>query len=193
MRKVYLIHGWEGYPEEGWRPWLRGKLIENGFQVFVPAMPDSAKPTLEKWLPFLKDLAKEPDKDTYFVGHSLGCITILRYIESLKEGQEVGGAVLVAGFGQDLEYEGYKGELASFFKKELNWEKVKNQGGKFVAISSDNDPWVKLKQNALFIKKLGAEGLIMHNKLHFSGNEGFLELPEALSAVLRITGSSENR
>lgn len=25
-KRVFLIHGWEGYPEEGWRPWLKKKL-----------------------------------------------------------------------------------------------------------------------------------------------------------------------
>jgi len=38
MKKAVLIHGWEGYPEEGWRPWLKEKLEANGFQVFVPAL-----------------------------------------------------------------------------------------------------------------------------------------------------------
>lgn len=191
MRKVYIIHGWEGYPEAGWFPWLRSKLIEQGFEVFIPAMPDSTKPTLEKWLSFIKDTVKTPDKNTFFVAHSLGCITILRYIEFLPANKLIGGAVLVAGFGHDLEYKGYKGELSSFFKTELDWKKVRVQGGKFVSISSDNDPWVPLKHNALFVKKLGAESLVMHNMLHFSGDEGFSELPEAQDAILRITGSIE--
>jgi len=192
MRRVYLIHGWEGYPEEGWRPWLRGKLIENGFQVFVPALPNTKEPTLDKWLPFLKDLVSEPDSDTFFVGHSLGCISILRYIESLGGKERIGGAVLVAGFGTDLDYKSYKGELSSFFQSEPNWEKIRKQGGRFVAINSDNDPYVPLKHSALFIKKLGAEGLVLHNMRHFSGDDGISELPEALSAVLRISGASEN-
>lgn len=191
MRKVYIIHGWEGYPEEGWFPWLRSKLIENGFQVIIPALPDSDKPTIEKWLTFLKEKVKDPDKDTFFVAHSLGCITTLRYIESLPGSKKIGGAVLIAGFGHDLEYKGYKGELSSFFKTELDWRKVRTQGGKFVSICSDNDPWVPLKHNATFVKELGAESLVLHNMLHFSGGEGFTQLPEALEALLRISGVSE--
>jgi predicted alpha/beta hydrolase family esterase len=187
MRRVYLIHGWEGYPEEGWRPWLRNKLIQEGFQVFVPAMPDTAHPSLERWLPHLQKVVKKPDLDTFFVGHSLGCITILRYLEALGKDQHVGGTVLVAGFGHDLEYEGYENELASFFKKEINWEKIKNQCSRFVAIHSDNDPWVPMKHNNLFVEKLNAESLIEHNKLHFSGDDGINELPSALDSVLRIS------
>ncbi len=187
LRKAYLIHGWEGYPEEGWRPWLQGKLIQNGFEVFVPAMPDTAKPTLDKWLQFLQKLVKNPDRNTYFIGHSLGCITILRYLEQLKENEVIGGVVLVAGFGHDLEYSTYKGELSSFFKKAINWEKIKSRCKRFVAIHSDNDPYVPLKHNKLFVEKLGAESIIVPNKLHFSGDDGCNELPEALEAVLRIS------
>src|SRR3990167_4022079 len=118
MKKVYIVHGWEGYPEEGWFPWLRDKLIQQGFEVVVPAMPNAGSPTLEKWLPYLVDLVKNPDTETYFVGHSLGCITILRFLESLPENSRIAGVVLVGGFGHDLEYQGYKGELKSFFAEE---------------------------------------------------------------------------
>ena len=187
MRKAYLIHGWEGYPEEGWLPWLRDKLIQEGFQVVVPAMPDSDKPTQETWLPFLQNLLKEVDSNTYFVSHSLGCVTVLRFIESLAEGQKIGGAVLVGGFGHNLAYEGYKGELSSFFKKEIDWNRIKNHCSKFVAIHSDNDPFVPLKHNQLFVEKLGAESIIEHNKLHFSGDDGINELPSALEAILRVS------
>lgn len=32
MKRVIMIHGWEGYPEEGWRPWLKQKVR----RVFEP-------------------------------------------------------------------------------------------------------------------------------------------------------------
>jgi hypothetical protein len=28
-KRVFIIHGWEGYPEEGWFPWLK-KELEKG-------------------------------------------------------------------------------------------------------------------------------------------------------------------
>lgn len=77
-KRVFLIHGWEGYPEEGWRLWLKKELEQRGFKVIMPAMPDTATPTMEKWVPFLTQIVGNPDEQTYFIGHSLGCITILR-------------------------------------------------------------------------------------------------------------------
>ena len=185
-KRVFLIHGWEGYPEEGWRPWLKKKLEEKGLEVIVPAMPDTATPTMDKWVPYLAQIVGTPDEDTYFVGHSLGCITILRYLETLNGGQKAGGVVLVAGFAHDLEYDGYKGELSSFFETPVNWEEIKKHCDKFIAIHSDDDPWVPVKQNGIFKEKLGAEAIVMHNMKHFSGDDGINELPIALDSIIKL-------
>lgn len=185
-KRTFLIHGWKGYPKEGWRPWLRDKLKERGFQVFVPAMPDSANPKMETWVPYLTKIVGTADKECYFVGHSLGCIAILRYLETLTETQKVGGAVFVAGFGKDLEYEGYNGELFSFFTTPIDWKKVKKRCKKFISIHSDDDKWVSIKNSDLFKQKLNAETIIAHNMKHFSGDDGVNELPLALDAILKL-------
>ncbi|MBI2582787.1 alpha/beta hydrolase, partial [Candidatus Azambacteria bacterium] len=66
--RVFIIHGWEGYPEEGWFPWLKRELESRGFEVRVPAMPDTAKPKIEAWISYLAELVGKPDENTYFVG-----------------------------------------------------------------------------------------------------------------------------
>ena|SRR3990167_1692725 len=185
-KRAFLIHGWDGYPEEGWRPWLKDELKKAGFEVIVPAMPDSANPTMEKWVPFLKSAVGQPQKSDYFVGHSVGCITILRYLETLGTDQKIGGLILVAGFGHDLEYPDYKGELSSFFQKPVNWKEIKKHCPKFVAIMSDNDPYVPLAHGNLFKEKLGAKVIVEHNMKHFSGDDGINILPSAKEAVLEL-------
>ncbi|UCD07446.1 MAG: serine hydrolase family protein [Candidatus Aenigmatarchaeota archaeon] len=182
-KRAFLIHGWEGYPEESWRPWLRDMLKEKGFTVINPAMPDTDHPKMNEWLEFLIKTVSNPNKDCYFVGHSLGCITILRYLETLEEGQEIGGAVLVAGFCDNLGYE----EINSFFEKPIDWDKINSHCKKFIAINSDNDPYVPLKHADIFKEKLGAEVLIKHNMKHFSVDDGINELAVALEAVLKIS------
>src|SRR3989344_4769884 len=95
-KRVFLIHGWDGNPNNNWFPWLKENLEDKGFQVHIPAMPNPGKPMIDSWVPFLKKQVGKADKDTYFIGHSIGCQTILRYLETINN--EVGGAVLVAGF-----------------------------------------------------------------------------------------------
>jgi uncharacterized protein len=180
-KRVYIIHGWEGYPEEGWRPWLKNELEKKGFEVFVPAMPDTKHPKADAWLSHLKKLVGKPDEDCYFIGHSLGCITILRYLESIKE--NIGGAIFVAGFTSNLGYE----DIGTFFTKPIEWKKIESHCKKFVAIHSDNDPYVSLHYGDLFKKNLGANVIVEHNMKHFSGDDGIIKLPVVLDQLLKIS------
>lgn len=182
-KRVFLIHGWEGRPEGGWRPWLREGLEKKGFTVIVPAMPDTMHPKMDAWVSHLVKVVGTPDKGCYLVGHSLGCITILRYLETLKEGQEVGGCVLVAGFSDNLGYE----ELNTFFTKPIDWNKIKSHCKKFVAIHSDNDPYVPVKHGDIFKRYLNAEVIIQHEMKHFSGENGVTKLQIALDSILKIS------
>jgi predicted alpha/beta hydrolase family esterase len=185
-KRVFLVHGWEGSPDKGWRPWLKAELEKRGYKVVALSMPNPVNPTRNTWIAHLVKKIGEVSGSDYFVGHSLGCITILRYLESLRNNQKVGGVVLVAGFGHDLEYPDYKGELSSFFDTPINWEKIKMGGRKFIAIHSDNDPWVPLKHNDLFKEKLGAEGIIEQGKIHYGDDDGILESQTILNALLKI-------
>lgn len=181
-KRAYLIHGWEGYPEEGWLPWLKKELEDRGFEVSVPAMPNTNFPIQKEWVSHLQKLVGKPTQNYFFVGHSLGCITILRILEGLEEGEKVGGAVLVAGFTDDL---GFK-EIATFFKDKIDFKKIRKACPKFVAIHSDNDPWADLKYGDILKEKLGAKLIVEHNKKHFSGDDNIFELPSALEAVLEL-------
>lgn len=187
MRRAILVHGWEGSPEKDWFGWMKNQLEQKGFDVVVPAMPDAANPTYEKWVPYLEKVTKPVSENDYFIGHSLGCVTILRFLENLQKEEKVAGTVLVAGFGHDLEYDGYKGELSSFFQKPIEWQKIKTHCQKFVAIHSDDDPWVPIEHNRIYVEKLGAKSIIEYGKGHFSGDEGITQVPSALKALLEIS------
>jgi len=39
MSNAFIIHGTGGYPEENWFPWLKKKLEEFNYKVFVPQFP----------------------------------------------------------------------------------------------------------------------------------------------------------
>lgn len=184
IKKVIIVHGWEGSPQANWFPWLKKELEAKGFVVEVPTMPDAMHPALEGWLAHLKKVAGEPNENTYFVGHSLGVITILRYLESLTEDKKVGGIVSVAGFPETIGYE----EINTFFVKPLDYQRVKKAVGKIISIHSDNDPYVPLENGKILKEKLGARLIIMPKAGHLNAEDGFTELPVALEAVLEIAG-----
>src|SRR3989338_9637261 len=98
QKRVFIIHGWDGYPEEGIFPWLKEELQNRGFTVSNPAMPEPLNPQIGTWVSFLKKQIGTPGKDTILIGHSIGAQTILRYLESLNESENIGGAVFLAGW-----------------------------------------------------------------------------------------------
>jgi len=183
MKRVIIVHCWDGYPKKHWYSWLKKELEKKGFAVELPAMPETAEPTLKKWLPYLQKTIGEADEDTYLVGHSLGCITILHYLENLPKGKRIGGTVLVAGFSEPIGYD----ELKSFFAKKVDYKKVKRSANKFVLIHSDNDPYVPMERGTLMEAKLGAKLLVMRKAGHVTTQAGYKQLPQALKAVLEIS------
>lgn len=186
-KRAFIIHGWDGYPEEGWFPWLKQQLESQGFEVQVPSMPHPDTPTIEDWVGHLTKLVGEPDEQTYFIGHSMGCQTILRYLASLND-QKVGGAVLVAGFFElvPLEKEEEKSIVKPWLETPIDFAKVQAATNNITVILSDNDEWVPLDRNVeLFKKHLDPKIITQHGKGHYSGSSGIKELPEALDTILR--------
>ncbi len=188
-KRVFIIHGWDGYPEEGWFPWLKKELEANGFIVFVPQFPKPDEPRINSWVSKLKEIVGGPDEQTYFVGHSIGCQAIARYLETLPEDIMVGGAIFVSGFFRKLtnleDDETVYSVSEEWLKTPLNFTKVKNHLKNSIAIFSDNDPYVPLDNQSDFRDKLGSKIIIEHQKGHFSGpRDNMTELPVVLDSIL---------
>lgn len=190
QKRVFIVHGWDGYPEEGWFPWLKKELEIKGFVVFVPQLPQPGEPRINNWVPKLREVVGIPDEQTYFVGHSMGCQTIARYLESLPEDKKVGGTVFVSGFFKSLtnleDEEDVRSVANEWLTTPLNLEKVKNHLPKSVAIFSDDDPYVPMENKEDFINKLGSKIIVEHSEGHFSGSTGIVELPIVLDSLLEI-------
>ncbi len=190
-KRAFIIHGWGGHPEEGWFPWLKKELEGRGFEVHVPQLPEPTHPRIYNWIPKLSEVVGVADEHTYFVGHSMGCQTIARYLESLPEGVKVGGAVFVAGFfkrltGLEDDPDVQKTDK-HWLDAPLDFKKVASHLPKSIALFSDNDPYVPLDNQDDFRDKLGSEIVVEHNKGHFSGeSDGVTELPIVLQSILTL-------
>ncbi|RIL04643.1 MAG: hypothetical protein DCC75_12420 [Proteobacteria bacterium] len=191
MKRIIIAHGWDGFPEEGWFPWLSRELQGRGFQVAIPQLPEPGAPRIFNWVPKLAETVGAPDKDTYLVGHSMGCQTIVRYLEGLKSAQTIGGAVFVAGFFKRLT--GLEDDPAvqetdrHWLGSKPDFSKVRQHLPSSIAIFSDSDPYVPLDNQDDFRDQLGSSIIIKHGRGHFSGpTDGITEVPEVLEAILKI-------
>lgn len=191
MKRVFVIHGWSGSPDEPWLNWIKKELEVKGYEVNVPAMPNADNPEITSWVNFLREQIGNIDEETYFVGHSIGCQTIMRYLETIDG--PVGGVVFVAGFF-NLKEEGYEDPeeekviAKPWLETPINLDKLKVMlEGKLVTIFSDNDECVPLDDSETFKEKLGAKVIIEHAQGHFDPGSNITEVPSALNAILKLS------
>ncbi|NQV90340.1 alpha/beta fold hydrolase [Candidatus Uhrbacteria bacterium] len=186
MKRVIVVHCWDGYPEYCWYPWLVRELASCGIETVVPSMPETAFPKQSSWVPLLAEIIGKPDLETILVGHSIGCATIMRYLETLGEGEQIGGAVFVAGFTTDL---GFK-EIHNFFETPLDFHEIQSHLPQLLVIHSDDDPYVDLSYADVFVSEFEAQKIVLQGKKHFSGpvdkEESCTTLPEALEGVMNM-------
>lgn len=184
MKRAVIVHGWDGYPEYAWYPYVKEQLEKRGFKVDVPFFPDSL-PSLSRWTKKLVQAVGVPDEDTVLIGHSLGTVTILKYLQALPQGQRIGGVVLVAPFTDDL---GYRA-LGNFFREPMDFAEIKKHSKAFAFIASDNDSYIKPYHAKLLGLTLGGEVIWTH-KGHFTETNDKIQvstLPEVVEAVERLT------
>lgn len=192
MKRAFIVHRWEGSPEEGWIPWLKEELEADGFDVTVPAMPDPDKPMIEAWVSHLAKEVGAVDSNTYFVGHSIGCQTIMRLAERLPEGQSAGGAVFVAPWFtlMELEDEEDKKIAEPWLATHIEDNKVQEHLPKISCLFSDDDYYVPDENEAAFRDRLEADTKMLHGKKHFTEDDGVSELPEALEEMRYLSDPS---
>ncbi|OHA92008.1 MAG: hypothetical protein A3J09_00730 [Candidatus Zambryskibacteria bacterium RIFCSPLOWO2_02_FULL_51_21] len=191
MKKVYIIHGWGGSPEEPMLKWLADELKKGGFEVVAPAMPNTDEPKIETWVPFLENVVGIPDENTFFVGHSIGCQAILRFLETLPTETRVGGVVYVAGWltlkGLDDYDEEDKQAALPWLETPIDLGKVRNVSPKSVAIFTKDDPFVDVGNAKFYEEKLGSKIIILETGGHLNDESNTKQLPSALEAIKEIS------
>ncbi len=186
MKRVFIVHGWEFSPNMHWYPWLKGAMEKKGFKVAVPAMPDTDAPDITKWVARLAKAVGTPDEDTYFVGHSIGAQTILRYLQTAKT--KVGGCVFVAPWltltDEALPDATYRKIAKPWLTTPIKYATVRKRTRALIVLFADDDPYVSLENRTWFKEKLDATTKVFSGRGHFTADDGITKVPEVLKAVL---------
>ena len=102
MPQIYLIHGYNSYQDSHWFPWLQNELAKVKLSSHFIQLPEPGNPKKDQWLKTLATELPELNEGTYFVAHSLGCLTLLTYLSQLPKPVKIGGVILVAGFKERI-------------------------------------------------------------------------------------------
>lgn len=170
-KSLVLVHGWEGSSTTDWFPWLAKKMSDK-YAVCNMSMPNPSSPDKEKWIEHI-DNHIETNSMTNFVGHSIGCMAVLKFIEKINK--PIGKVILVAPYIENIK--GYK-TIQSFFARKLDDNKIVRNCKEIICLFSDDDPYVPLSMKEEVERRLKARTKICKGYGHFSRSDGITELEE---------------
>ena len=183
MKKIYLVHCWDGTSSDGWYPWLAERISDKNVDLIRFDMPNTACPKIDEWVGTLNSKVDFLNDETYFIGHSIGCQTILRYLET-KKITKIGGILFVAPWldllPEAIEDEESYNTAQPWINTPIDFEKIKQFTSNINCIFSNDDYFVSIEQEKEFRNKLNAKTIIVNNKGHISQDDNVYELQEIL-------------
>jgi len=190
MAHVVVVHRWDGSPAADWYPWLKKTLEKQNVKVTVIKMPHPDAPSIDDWVAAVVKAVPVPDAQTFFVGHSVGCQTIMRYLEKLPSSAKVAGVVFVGGWfilSPESTSDPESLRIAKpWLETKIDVVKVKSHGAKFTAVFSDDDPFVPLTNAKTFAQELGAQIVFESGLGHFTEGDDVRELPVVVEELVRL-------
>ena len=180
MKNAVILHGTGADSTSNWFPWMKEKLSEKGYKVWVPDLPNSMYPNSKVNTKFVLD-RWEFNKDSLIIGHSSGAVLALYLLQNLPEDVVVDQVFLVSVFKDDLGWP----NLKDVFVEPLDWEKIKSGAREIVILQSSNDPHIPLDHAEFIAKKLDAELIVKENQGHFNLEVGaeYAQFPTLLNLI----------
>lgn len=184
---IYVIHGYTSSNQAEWFPWLKEQFKNSNVKIDIPNMPDSENPHLEPWIKHLRKNILHIDENTIFIGHSLGCVTALRYI--LEKNIKIKGAILVSGFINENPMAEQTEGLQEFVNESLDIKKIKNLIQSRIVITAKDDDIVPTEATQKLAKELDANLIILSSGKHFIARDGYTDFPFLLNEIQKLINS----
>ncbi|MFF0269986.1 RBBP9/YdeN family alpha/beta hydrolase [Kribbella sp. NPDC004536] len=187
MSQIVVSHGYGASEDSVWFPYLTEQLAAAGHRVTVPRLPDTAAPRLEPWRRTFGEavLAAGPAESTALVGHSIGAVNVLRFLEQHDPSTHgvFAGVLLVAASAHEVGYD----ELAEFFEGGFDWERIRRSARQFRVLQAMDDPVNQpdpIEHVRLFVEGLGATAVVTPTGAHFGATpDDHVEVPEIVRLV----------
>lgn len=177
MKRAVILHGTDGVPDESWRPWLREKLEAEGYEVWIPALPENHTPNRKVYGDFLFGQGWD-FSDNLVIGHSSGAVEVLNLLMDERL-PKVKMAVMVGAWagGLPMGYEeGGNTQFLNLFPEEgFDFELMKSKAEKFAFLHGDDDPYCPLEQAKFLAEKLDGSLTVVPGGGHLGVK--FTELP----------------
>lgn len=185
MKNALILHGTGNNSKGNWFPWLKKELESKGWKVWLPNLPDSDAPNIDKYNDFIfSNHSWQFDEKSIIVGHSSGAVAILGLLQNLPDEVVVDTCILVGSFKDKLGDDNFAG----LFKEPFDFENIKKHSKKIIFIHSDNDPYCPLEGAEYLARQLGGELIVMKGQGHFNLEISlkYKEFPKLLEIIEKI-------
>ncbi len=177
--RVILIHGFNANPQVNFHPWLRDELHALGFEVVAPELPlkpivreagDGVDPEVAEGIdmPALMEAMKKEigflKNEDILLGHSLGALAILQYLEAV-EMTETPRAVILVGAPWKVS----RPELRRLFVDDLDADVLMWKAREYVVIHSQDDKLVPIEHGRKLADQLRARMIESATDDHYMG------------------------
>ena len=178
-KRAVILHGTNGNPDENWFPWLKAKFEAEGYEVWVPQLPESHTPNHELWDDRI--LGSRELTDCIVVGHSSGGVEVLNLLMNKRCPHIRLGVIVGVWPGGDPVGEWEPGQFDKLFTPEgFDAQTIKPKADRLAFLHGANDPYCPVAETKQLAERLGAPITIVPNAGHFSG---ITDLPEVWQII----------
>lgn len=175
LDKLYIIDGYGGSPKLNWQADIK-QSYRGEFDIHIVNYTDASSADVEQWDKDLDRAVLQPI-GAYFICHSLGCITFLRYL--LRHEVQIKGVIFVSGFARKLvEFPQFDDYMAN-----INVAKVKHLLGKSFLLASRTDRIVDWQISNELAAELDIPFILLPDGGHFTAGEGIVTMPAVKDMV----------
>lgn len=187
MKRAVILHGTGNSPEEDWHPWLQQALVQHGFSVLHPELPENTTPNRQVYNDFL--LSQEWDyTDNVMFGHSSGATAIFNFLMD-ERSLRIKAAVLLASFTElspaIINSDWYQpGQFDNLFPPEgFDWELIKSKCDVFYFVHGSDDPFCSIDVAHATCQRLGGSFLVTEGGGHLGNSSGLTEIPQMINLL----------
>ncbi len=167
MRAI-LIHGFNASPDMNFHPWLRDELRDRGFDVVAPTLSLRSDQELDL-SSIIEEMKKQigyVDANDIILGHSLGALLVLQYLQAVEMTETPRAVILVAA-----PWKVSKPELRSLFMADLDADVTMWKAREFVVIHSKDDTLVPIDHGKKLAESLKARFVERDSDDHYMAAE----------------------
>lgn len=181
--KCYFIDGYGGSPAINWLD-TEANELKQYFEVQQVPITNPELADVKQWDKDLEEAITDIE-NSYFICHSLGCITLLRYL--LRHQAVPKGCILVSPFQQTVKGFPEFGDYFDGVEIDILSKKLKNS----LVISAENDAIIPWQYSQTVARKLHVPFLLLPEGNHFRASDGIVEFTEVSNFALQHWGTKK--